>query len=50
MSACETAMGDTFRPDEALHVGAALNYLQGFQSVIATVWAMHDKDGPALAE
>ncbi|KAG8743177.1 hypothetical protein FRC10_000322 [Ceratobasidium sp. 414] len=50
LSACETAAGDELRPDEALHIGAALNYLQGFQSVIATLWAMHDADGPVLAE
>ncbi|KAG9089791.1 hypothetical protein FRC07_012259 [Ceratobasidium sp. 392] len=50
LSACETAAGDELRPDEALHIGAALNYLQGFKSVIATLWAMHDQDGPVLAD
>ncbi|KAG8774807.1 hypothetical protein FRC12_001825 [Ceratobasidium sp. 428] len=50
LSACETAAGDELRPDEALHIGAAMHYLQGFQSVIATLWAMHDEDGPTLAE
>lgn len=50
LSACETAAGDEERPDETLHIGAALNCLQGFQSVIATLWAMKDEDGPRLAE
>ncbi|KAF8608251.1 hypothetical protein BDV93DRAFT_603102 [Ceratobasidium sp. AG-I] len=50
LSACETAAGDEERPDETLHIGAALNCLQGFQSVIATLWAMRDEDGPKLAE
>jgi CHAT domain-containing protein len=50
LSACETAAGNEMRPDETLHIGAAMNCLQGFQSVIATLWSMHDKDGPALAD
>jgi CHAT domain-containing protein len=37
LCACETAMGDTNLPDEAMSLGASLLF-SGFQSVIATMW------------
>jgi CHAT domain-containing protein len=49
LSACETAQGDTARPDEALHLAAAMLFA-GFKSVVGTLWSMDDVDGPVVAE
>ncbi|KAJ6627697.1 CHAT domain-containing protein [Mycena sp. CBHHK59/15] len=49
LSACETAMGDTKVPDEAMHLAATLLFA-GFRSVVATMWTMQDPDGPEIAE
>jgi CHAT domain-containing protein len=49
LSACETAQGDTERPDEALHLAATMLYA-GFKSVIGTMWSMGDVDGPIVAK
>ncbi|KAG8951148.1 hypothetical protein FRC03_012627, partial [Tulasnella sp. 419] len=46
LSACHTARGDSNRPDETIHLAAALQF-SGFRSVIGTMYAMADKDGPA---
>jgi CHAT domain-containing protein len=48
LSACETAQGDMERPDEALHLAAAMLYA-GFKSVVGTMWSMDDVDGPVVA-
>ncbi|KDQ63430.1 hypothetical protein JAAARDRAFT_695220 [Jaapia argillacea MUCL 33604] len=48
LSACETATGDNGLPDEATHLAAGLMFA-GFQSIIATLWSIHDKDGPIIA-
>ncbi|KAJ7229390.1 CHAT domain-containing protein [Mycena rebaudengoi] len=49
LSACETAMGDGNIPDEALHLAATLLFA-GFQSIVATMWTMSDKDGPEVTK
>ncbi|KAJ6514335.1 CHAT domain-containing protein, partial [Mycena vitilis] len=49
LSACETAMGAQETPDEAMHLAATLLFA-GFRSVVATMWSMHDPDGPEIAE
>jgi CHAT domain-containing protein len=49
LAACHTAeMTDESPSDEALHLAAAMQYC-GFRSVIGTMWAMADADGPHLA-
>lgn len=49
LSACETAtLESQSSPDEMLHMGAAIQYL-GFRGVIASMWAIEDKDGPEVA-
>ena len=50
LSACHTAeITEGSMSDEGLHLAAAVQY-SGFRSVVGTMWAMVDKDGPALAE
>jgi CHAT domain-containing protein len=50
LSACHAAapdMGGT--PDESIHLAGALQFC-GFRSVVGTLWAMADIDGPDVAE
>ncbi|PFH46564.1 hypothetical protein AMATHDRAFT_154517 [Amanita thiersii Skay4041] len=48
LSACYTAVGDNYNfPDEALHLAAAV-FFAGFKSVIGSLWAISDSDGPIL--
>ena len=49
LSACQTALGGTRLPDEAVHVAAGLQ-LAGFRHVIATLWATGDREAPAVAD
>ncbi|KAJ6517634.1 CHAT domain-containing protein [Mycena vulgaris] len=49
LSACETAMGDKTRPDEAMHLAATLLFA-GFRGVVGTMWTMDDLDGPRIAD
>ncbi|KAJ6562171.1 CHAT domain-containing protein [Mycena capillaripes] len=49
LSACETAKGDKTVPDEAMHLAATLLFA-GFRGVVATMWTMHDSDGPKIAD
>ncbi|KAG2011628.1 hypothetical protein CC2G_011722 [Coprinopsis cinerea AmutBmut pab1-1] len=49
LSACETAMGDDARPDESLSLAATMMFA-GFRSVVGTMWAIHDEDGPIVAD
>jgi len=50
LAACHTAeLTDGSLSDEALHLTAAVQYC-GFRSVVGTMWAMADKDGPHLAQ
>ncbi|KAN0141168.1 CHAT domain containing protein [Lactarius tabidus] len=50
LSACHTAeVTEGSIMDEGLHLAAAVQY-SGFRSVVGTMWAMMDEDGPDLAE
>ncbi|KAH9020891.1 CHAT domain-containing protein [Lactarius hengduanensis] len=50
LSACHTAeLTDGSSADEGLHLAAAVQYC-GFRSVVGTMWAMADGDGPDLAK
>ena len=50
LSACHTAeVTEGSIMDEGLHLAAAVQY-SGFRSVVGTMWAMVDEDGPDLAE
>ncbi|KAG8905989.1 hypothetical protein FRB99_007846 [Tulasnella sp. 403] len=49
LSACHSAAGDTQTPDEFLHLAAAVQFA-GFKSVVGTMWAMADEDGPRLSD
>ncbi|KAH9967874.1 CHAT domain-containing protein [Russula dissimulans] len=50
LSVCHTAeLTDGSLADEVLHLTAAMQYC-GFRSVVGTMWAMADRDGPILAE
>ncbi|KAN0136094.1 CHAT domain containing protein [Lactarius tabidus] len=50
LSACHSAeLTDKSLADEALHLAAAMQYC-GFRSVIGTLWAVVDEDGPELAK
>ena len=49
LSACHTAeLTDESIADEVLHLAAALQFC-GFRSVVGSMWAMADADGPDLA-
>jgi CHAT domain-containing protein len=49
LSACHTAeLTDESLADEVLHLAAAMQFC-GFRSVVGTMWAMADTDGPDLA-
>ncbi|KAJ6579386.1 CHAT domain-containing protein [Mycena sp. CBHHK59/15] len=48
LSACETAKGSDDLPDEAMHLAGTLLFA-GFRGVVATMWAMDDRDGPRIA-
>jgi CHAT domain-containing protein len=49
LSACHTAeLTDESIADEMLHLSAAMQFC-GFRSVVGTMWAMADTDGPDLA-
>jgi CHAT domain-containing protein len=49
LSACHSAAGDSGTPDETIHLAAALQFC-GFRSVVGTLWAMEDEDGPTIAK
>ncbi|KAH9005551.1 CHAT domain-containing protein [Lactarius hatsudake] len=50
LSACHSAeLTEQSIADEALHLAAAMQY-SGFRSVVGTMWAMVDDDGPELAK
>ena len=49
LSACHSAAGDARTPDEAIHLAAALQFC-GFRSVVGTLWAMEDRDGPTISK
>jgi CHAT domain-containing protein len=50
LSACHSAeLTEQSIADEALHLAAAMQY-SGFRSVVGTMWAVVDDDGPELAK
>ncbi|CAE6440955.1 unnamed protein product [Rhizoctonia solani] len=49
LSACQTATGDERLPDEAIHLALGM-LMAGYQSVIATMWSVHDDNAPIVAE
>ena len=50
LAACHTAeLTEESIADEGLHLSAAVQY-SGFRSVVGTMWAMADIDGPVLAK
>ena len=50
LSACHTAeITEESIENEGLHLAAAVQY-SGFRSVVGTMWAMADIDGPVIAE
>ena len=50
LAACHTAeLTDGSSADEGLHLAAAAQYC-GFRSVVGTMWAMANQDGPDLAK
>ena len=49
LSACQTASGDVKLTEEAVHLAAGM-MLAGYRSVIATMWAIRDQDGPIVAD
>ncbi|KAG8966853.1 hypothetical protein FRC03_011267 [Tulasnella sp. 419] len=49
LAACHSAAASRRMPDETLHLAASFQFA-GFKSVIGTMYAMADLDGPILAE
>jgi tetratricopeptide (TPR) repeat protein/CHAT domain-containing protein len=49
LSACHSAEGGFITPDEPIHLAAALQFC-GFRSVVGTLWAMADEDGPTISK
>ena len=47
LSACQTATGSFHHLDEAIHLGAAMQFL-GYRHVIATMWTIADSPAPNL--
>jgi CHAT domain-containing protein len=48
LAACHSAAGDLTTPDESIHLAAGMQFI-GYRSVVGTMWAMADVDGPVLA-
>ncbi|KAG2140508.1 CHAT domain-containing protein [Suillus bovinus] len=49
LSACETAVGDHYTPDEVIHLAAGLQFA-GVKSVIGTLWKVNDNTVQRLVE
>ena len=48
LSACQTAMGDEYLSDEAIHIAAGM-LSAGYGGVIGTMWSISDKAAPDVA-
>lgn len=48
LPACKTGLGDAELFNEALHLASGL-LLAGSQRAMATLWSIHDDDGPVVA-
>jgi tetratricopeptide (TPR) repeat protein len=48
LSSCESGLGDTALPDEALQLAAALQ-VAGYRQIIATLWSIGDEVAPSVA-
>jgi len=49
LSACQTSTGDPSLSEEVVHLAAGM-LAAGYRSVVATMWSIPDKFGPAIAE
>ncbi|CAE6361262.1 unnamed protein product [Rhizoctonia solani] len=49
LSACQTAKGDENLPEEAVHLASGL-LTAGYSGAIASMWAVHDRDAPLIAD
>lgn len=49
LSACHSARGSDYLPDESLHLAAGMMFA-GYKSVIGTMWAVKDELGSPLAD
>jgi hypothetical protein len=49
LSACQTASAGPEHRDEALHLGAAMQFL-GYSDVVATMWSIADSPAPRVAD
>jgi len=49
LSACQTASGDTGRPEESVHLAAGM-LLAGYKGVVATMWSIRDSVAPVVAK
>jgi hypothetical protein len=48
LSSCESGLGGTVLPDEAIHLAAALQ-VAGYRQIVATLWSIGDNTAPAIA-
>ncbi|KAG9126750.1 hypothetical protein FRC07_002128 [Ceratobasidium sp. 392] len=48
LSACQTATGDEYLPEEAVHLSAGM-LMAGYPTVIGTMWSIRDEDAPLVA-
>ncbi|KAJ7609819.1 CHAT domain-containing protein [Roridomyces roridus] len=49
LSACQTATGSKYLPEESVHLAAGLLFA-GYRGVIATMWTIMDNDAPQVAK
>ncbi|CAE7213869.1 unnamed protein product [Rhizoctonia solani] len=49
LSACQTATGDKWLPNEAIHLASG-TLMAGYPSVIGTMWSVVDEDVPLVAD
>ncbi|KIY64250.1 hypothetical protein CYLTODRAFT_107561 [Cylindrobasidium torrendii FP15055 ss-10] len=49
LSACETAMGDSNVPNEAVHLAAGM-LAAGYKTVVGTLWSIGDYEAPLVAD